>query len=259
MTATPPTSDGAPSAPRARALIIEDDAALARLLQAHLQSLRFAVDWAADGHSGLQMALLERPDLVFLDIGLPDIGGHEVCRRLRAQCDVPIIFLTSACGEEDIVKGLYQGADGYICKPVGLAELAARVEATLRHRTRHEKREREIPYDDGVLHIDVERGLVRKRGQDVPLAPRELRLLCYLVQHAGEIAQHKELLQAVWGAQYLDARNYLALYMRYLRLKIEDDPANPQYLVTRFGIGYSFQPRTDSEEGAESSLTQYPS
>ena len=259
MISAQPTSDGAHPALKARILIIEDDAELAGMLQAHLSSLHYAVDWAADGSSGLQTALREQPDLVFLDIGLPGMNGREVCRRLRAQSEVAIIFMTSASSEEDIVRGLYQGADGYVCKPVSLAELAARAEATLRRRTGHRRRGRDAIYDDGVLHVDAEQGVVCKRGCKLSLTPRELRLLCYLVSHPGEVVPYKELLQAVWGTQYQDARNYLALYMRYLRLKIEDDPAQPQYLVTRFRIGYAFHSQMASEKGRESSLTGHPS
>jgi len=171
---------------------------------------------------------------------------------------VPVVYLTSACREEDIVMGLYQGADGYVCKPFGLAELTARIEATLRRRAREQGRRATSVYDDGVLYVDSEQGVVRKRGKDLSLTHRELQLLCYLVSHAGEVVSHSELLQVVWGAQYKDCRNYLPLYMRYLRRKIEDDPARPRYLLTRFGFGYYLSPGGQGN-GATSTLTEGPS
>jgi DNA-binding response OmpR family regulator len=254
MTSIQPRNDGDALAPLASILIVEDDPLLAHTLQAHLRNWRYHVRWAADGSSGLQLALLEKPDLVLLDIGLPEMDGREVCRRLRAESDVPILFMTSLRAEDDIVTGLYQGADGYICKPFGLAELGARVEATLRRRALYQQRTRISVYDDDVLFIDVENGIVRKRGQDVSLAPKEIELLCYLVRHAGEVVSHQELLQSVWGAQYVDARNYLSLYMRYLRRKIEDNPTEPQYLMTRFGIGYCFRCHMENGETGSRSI-----
>ena len=229
-----------------RILLVEDDADLARAVQEYLSRLNYQVLWAADGGSGLKMALERHPDLVLLDIGLPVMDGYEVCQRLRAASDVVIMFLTSANSEEDIVRGLYHGADSYMSKPFGLAVLAARIKAVLRRRGRQQQRGWAAVYDDGVLYIDTEHGTVRKRGQDVSLTLKERQLLLYLVQHAEEVVRHSELLQVAWGAEYKGAKNYLSLYMRYLRLKIEDDPDQPRYLVTRFGLGYFFAP---SQEG----------
>ncbi len=254
---TPLTVDDDSPAQGAHILIVEDDPELARALRAYLTSLHYVVSWAADGASGLDMALKGRPDLALLDVGLPVMSGYEVCHRLRAESDVLIIFLTSASSEEDIVTGLYQGADGYICKPCGLAELVARIEALLR-RARQRQPPRPHAYDDGVLRVDIEQGIVRKRGQDLPMAPREMRLLLYLVRHAGEVVPHSELLQVVWGTAYKESRSYLALYIRYLRAKIEDDPAEPRYLLTRFGVGYCFCPAEEGMRAQPSALTQCP-
>jgi len=235
-------------APGTRILIVEDDSNLAGTLRLHLERQNYDVRWAADGSSGLEMAITEDPDLVLLDVGLPRMNGREVCRRLRAESDVPVIFMTAARSEEDIVNGLYQGADGYVCKPFGLAELSVRIKAALRRRAERSRCARRSIYDDGTLYADTERGIVRKGGRDVPLAPKERQLLCYLIEHAGEVVSRRELLQSVWGAEYLDARNYVTLYIRYLRRKIEDDPDRPYYLRTRHGIGYSF--RSQARQGA---------
>lgn len=220
-------------------LIIDDEITFAQLLSVFLQSRGYNVLLASDPYHGLRMALDSDPDLVLLDVMMPDLDGWQVLSRIRDHSQVPIIMLTAKSGQEDVNRGLQEGADDYVRKPFDLQELALRLEAVLRRRG--------IPtidpslfYSDGTLTIDLQRRRLLRRGEPIHLTPTEFRLLSVLVQHRGHVIPHKELITEVWGAAYVGDTRSLSLYIRYLREKLEDDPGNPRYICTEWGSGYKF-------------------
>jgi DNA-binding response OmpR family regulator len=224
----------------ARILVVDDDRIFLRSLQANLAGEGYEVLSAADATAALRLTFEGQPDLVILDVMMPEVDGWEVCRRLRGFMDVPIIFLTALGAEGDIVRGLALGGDDYIVKPFSLAELKARIEATLR-RTKGGT-QRTVIFDDGALLVDLQRNIVCKRKRLISLSLKEFQLLARLVRDAGRVIPHAELLRDLWGPEYVEEISYLALYVRYLRCKIEDDPSNPHYIRTRFRVGYYFCP-----------------
>jgi len=171
---------------------------------------------------------------------MPGMDGWEVLSRLREMSDVPVIMLTAKGREVDIVRGLGLGADDYVTKPFGAAELVARVQALLR-RNKTPTIRRMTRYQDNGLTIDLERHEVRVKGTPIDLTPTEFRLLAVLVQNAGKVVPHRALLTQVWGEEYANEIHYLKLYIRYLRQKIEESPSNPQYILTEWGVGYRFR------------------
>ncbi|MCL4533550.1 MAG: response regulator transcription factor [Bacteroidetes bacterium] len=197
---------------------------------------------AADGRSGVALVSRERPDVVILDIGLPDVDGYEVCREIRDFSDVPIIMLTARGGDLDKVKGLELGADDYITKPFSHIELLARVRALLRRVNAHGAGADVPPYITAELSVDFGSREVRRHGKLVKLTPIEYGLLYHLVRNAGQVLPHRALLAKVWGREYLDEVGYLKVHIRNLRQKIEDDPENPHLIVTERGVGYRFVP-----------------
>lgn len=221
-------------------LIIDDDAALAKIVQINLEREGFKTVVAFTGVEGLQKAYSNQPDLVILDIMMPGMDGWVTCRRLREISDVPIIMLTARGMEADIVKGLELGADDYIVKPFGTKELLARIHALLR-RTDSASTKKPPIYSDGELTMDFVKRLVTVRGEQVDLTPTEFKLLSNFVQNEGRVLPHSFLLTQVWGPEYADEVNYLKLYVRYLRQKIEKDPSDPQYILTEWGVGYRFK------------------
>lgn len=222
-----------------RILIIEDDWYLAELLLMKLSASSYQVKISGCGLDGLRTAYEFHPDLVLLDIMLPDISGYEVCQRLRQLSDVPILMLTALGDHEHILEGFRSGADDYIKKPFEFDELLARICVFLRRAgSRNGKR----VYDDGRLKIDLEAGQVYRDGERVHLSPTEFRLLRALVNRQGCVVSHLELLKEVWGESYCDAMPLLSLYIRYLREKLEEDPGEPEYLRTEWGRGYWFSP-----------------
>lgn len=223
-------------------LIVEDDTELNKMIAAALQRRGFDVLSATHGRQALQIAYEAHPDLVILDVMMPEIDGFQVCQRLREMSDVPIVFLTAKAEEEDLVRGFSLGADDYVKKPFSLTELEMRIRAVL-NRANHDKSETTKLYEDGLLKIDLIRQHVFRRREMVHLTPTEFRLLSSLVRRKGSVVSHKELLGEVWGEGYLDATACLSLYIRYLREKIEEDPGEPQYIRTKWGIGYWFEPR----------------
>ncbi len=221
-------------------LIIDDDQTLVNALKLYLAKVGYQVLVASNGLEGLQVLYNERPDLVLLDIMMPKLDGWEVCKRIREMSDVPIIMLTARDQEADRVMGLKMGADDYVAKPFSLKELEARLEAVLR-RTRLPPPVRgRILYCDAYLSIDSERWEVRRNGELVDLTPTELRLLLVLAEHAGRVMTHQQLLEQVWGAEYVDETDYTKLFIWRLRQKIEPDPSNPRYILTERGLGYRF-------------------
>jgi len=221
-------------------LIIDDDADLARIVQLSLDREGYQTVIATSGLEGLQEAYRVQPNLVILDIMMPGMDGWEVCRRLVEISNVPILMLTAKGTEADIVKGLQLGADDYLTKPFSVAELVARVQALLRRAASESQTDRSSIFSIGNLTIDLNRRLVMRDGELVDLTPTEFKLLECFVTHRDRVLPHRFLLTEVWGPEYIDETNYLKLYVRYLRRKLEEDPADPQLIVTEWGIGYRF-------------------
>ena len=221
-------------------LIVEDDKELGRLLRENLQDRGFQVLLAHNGLDGLQLLQKHRPDLVLLDVMMPRMDGWEACRRIRETSDTPIIMLTARRDEQDKVRGLQLGADDYVIKPFSVAELTARIQAVLR-RYIHPVVPEYIRQIDDRLAIDQARNQVLMYGQAIELSDIEYRLLNCLLDQAGCVVTHQNLLTQVWGWEYADEVRYLKVYIHRLRAKIEQDPQNPVYIITERGRGYCFQ------------------
>jgi len=223
-----------------KVLVIDDDSGLTTLMRLGLEREGFTVVTASSGKDGLRRAYEVRPDIIILDVSMPDMDGWTTCQRLRSMCDTPVIMLTAKTGREDVLRGLSIGADDYLTKPCSFDELKARIRTVLR-RVRGDSGDTwRATFDDGNLCVDLKDGVVTRRGQEVHLTPTETRLLMYLVSQKGRVVSHKELLTSVWGPEYAGEVGYLSVYIRYLRQKIEDDPANPRYICTRWRMGYYF-------------------
>ena len=223
-------------------LVIDDDQDLTVMLRAQLERRNYRVVVASNGREGLQKAYQARPDLIILDIMMPEMDGWEVCQRLRELSNVPIIMLTARNIKGDIVKGLESGADDYLTKPFSAVELEARIQAVLRRSesTDGKNKSRSSFYSNGYLTIDFDRRNVKVRGEMIELTPTEFKLLSCLVRNEGRVLPHRYLLTEVWGPEYADEVDYVKLYVRYLRLKIEEDPSEPVYIQTEWGVGYRF-------------------
>ena len=224
----------------ARILVVDDEPQIGRLLTTSLGARGYEVAVASDGQAALDMAASWRPDLILLDLGLPTIAGLDVCRQLRAWSQVPIIVLTVRDAEQDKVAALDLGADDYLTKPFGTAELLARIRVALRHAA-HLSVTAEPVRQFGDLRIDLARRLVVVRDQEVHLTPREYDLLRVLATQAGKVLTHRLLLRAVWGGAYEQDVATLRVFVTQLRRKIEADPAHPTHILTEPGIGYRFQ------------------
>jgi DNA-binding response OmpR family regulator len=227
-----------------RILIVEDERAVARGLEYALQSEGYAVLCAGTGRQALELTRGQKPDLILLDIRLPDISGFDVCRQLRAEgVRVPILMLTARDEEVDKVLGLELGADDYVVKPYSLRELISRVRALLRRAYGNLaalSREERVTF--GQVEVDLERLSVYRQGRAVDLTPTEFRLLRYLIAHPGRPFSRGALIEAVWGYDSIvgDERT-VDVHIRHLREKLEDDPSNPRWLVTVRGVGYKFE------------------
>lgn len=222
-----------------RILIVEDERRMARFIRLNLEHDGFQVVEAVTGQQAIQQLRDTFPDLVLLDVMLPDIDGFHVLQTLREITDVPVIMLTAKGEEEDRVRGLELGADDYVTKPFSPRELVSRVRAVLR-RADIKPGTRSLIEVDEHLKIDFDRRRVWVDGQLVSLRPTEYRLLYHLVQNAGLVLTHDQILIKVWGYEYRDEPHYVRLYVNYLRKKIEEDPANPKYILTERSIGYRF-------------------
>jgi two-component system KDP operon response regulator KdpE len=222
----------------ARVLVVDDEAPILRLLRRTLEANGYAVEAVETGGGALAAAGRRRPDAVLLDLMLPDMDGLDVCRRLRAQLESPIIVL-SARGEERMkVEALDLGADDYLTKPFGAGELLARLRVALRHAAGS----RTAPViRAGDLSVDLDRRTVSRGGEPVHVTPKEYEALTHLVRHAGRVVTHRALLAAIWGPEYGDELHYLHVLVNQLRRKLEPDPAHPRYVVTEPGVGYRFQ------------------
>ena len=218
------------------ALVVDDEVQIRRFLRAGLELDGFAVEEAETGAAALRLATLKPPDLVILDLGLPDMDGGEVLERLRAWSGVPLIVLSVRSNEAEKVRLLERGADDYVVKPFGMAELLARAHAAMRRYLRVSTGEPVVRI--GPLTIDLAARIVTIDGERVMLTPKEYRLLQLLAQHAGNVVTHQFLLKEIWGSPHLHDTHYLRIFMRKLRQKIEADPTQPRILLTELGIGY---------------------
>jgi DNA-binding response OmpR family regulator len=233
----------------ARILIIEDSETERAFVSRRLEAAGFDVLSASNGREGLRALHEERPDIVVLDIVMPELDGWTTLEHIRDMSDVPVIMLTQRDTEIERIRGLRSGADDYVGKPYSPGELAARIEAVLR-RSRVGTGVRE-PWDDGEVQIDFSTREVVVRGTAVELTPLEFRLLSVLTAHAGRVLQHGRLLELVWGGE-AQRRDRLKLYVQYLRRKIERDPAKPRLIVTARGFGYRYEPPTPDGTSSKS-------
>jgi len=225
-------------APKPTVLVIEDDPQLQKFLRVSLASQNYKVVEALTGESGLRHAANDQPDLIILDLGLPDIDGVELTRRIREWSAIPIIIVSARGREQDKVVALDAGGDDYLTKPFGVSELLARVRVVLRHLATAKADTGEPVFETGDLRVDLARRDVTLRGQPVHLTPNEFRLLATLIKNAGKVMTHRQLLHEVWGPGSGNESHYLRVYMNQLRQKVEPDPARPQYLLTETGVGY---------------------
>jgi len=220
-------------------LVIDDEPQILRAMRTILLEKKFRVTTASRGEEGLTLAAANPPDLVILDLGLPDMSGIEVCSRLRAWSQVPIIVLSVRDSEHDKVAALDQGADDYLTKPFGIEELLARLRVALRHSVQAQG-SHDTVISAGPLVVDLSRHVVTRAGAEVKLTATEFKLLAYLAANAGRVLTHQAILTHVWGAPESDQVEYLRVYMRQLRKKLEANPAQPVYLLTEPGVGYRF-------------------
>jgi len=223
-------------------LVIDDDPAFAKLVGQTLAQKGYEVLSATSGGDGLRLLFDRRPDMVLLDVVMPGMDGWQTCSRIREISDVPIIMLTGhEKTENDVVRGLDHGADDYVIKPVGSKELVARVKAIMRRAESPSSPEGGgVTYSDDFLSVDIARRKVIVNGKRVRLTPVEFRLLALLMQNAEHVLTHRQLLEKVWGWEYVDDLDYTRIYVWHLRQKIEPDPAKPRYILTEPGVGYYF-------------------
>jgi len=219
-------------------LIVEDEPQIRHFLRTTLTAEGYRVIEAENGKRGVLEAATHKPDLVMVDLGLPDLDGVEVVKQIRAWSALPILILSARSAEADKVAALDAGADDYVTKPFGVGELTARLRVALRHAARGAAHTAEEKLHFGNIEVDLERRLVRAEGKDIHLTPIEFRLLGCLAKHAGMVLTHRHLLREVWGPSYVDQAHYLRIYMKQLRHKLEPDPARPRFLLTETGVGY---------------------
>jgi two-component system KDP operon response regulator KdpE len=222
-------------------LAVDDDPAILRTLSINLRARDYEVEVAGDGRSALQIVAERMPDLVLLDLGLPDLDGVAVLTQLRSFCTVPIVVLSARHESDDKVEALDLGADDYVTKPFGMEELLARVRAALRHSSRDLPAER-LVVDTETLHLDLGEQRAERNGVDVHLTPTEWRLIEVLTRRPGQLVRHTELLREVWGPSYHRETNYLRVYLAQLRRKLEEEPGRPRHFLTEPGVGYRFVP-----------------
>jgi len=220
-------------------LVIDDEPQILRAVRTILSAKHFKVTTASRGEEGLTLAASQSPDIIILDLSLPDIDGIEVCSRLREWTQTPIIVLSVRDSERDKVMALDRGADDYLTKPFGIEELLARIRVALRHAVQAKGSPKPIVISGGLV-IDLVDFRVSRNGVEVKLTATEFKLLAHLAANAGRVLTHHAILAAVWGPEYAEHVEYLRVYMRQLRKKLEDDPDHPQILTTEPGIGYRF-------------------
>jgi two-component system KDP operon response regulator KdpE len=223
------------SSARATVLVVEDEPEIRRFLRSSLGAEGYRVVESADGERGAIDAGTHKPDLAIIDLGLPDIDGVEVIRRIRAWSPMPVVVLSARAQERAKIEALDAGADDYITKPFGVGELLARVRAALRHATRSPSG---TVLFLGKAKVDLEKRRATRDGNEVHLTPIEFKLLACLAKHLGMVVTHRQLLREVWGPSHVEHNHYLRIYMKQLRDKLEADPVRPRYLLTETGVGY---------------------
>lgn len=219
-------------------VVIEDEVQIRRFLRASFEPSEAEIVEAENGQDGIRLVAKSNPDVVLLDLGLPDMDGIEVARQLREWTTVPIVVLSARGQEKDKIEALDAGADDYLTKPFGVGELQARIRVTLRHAAQRKGPEPEPIFESGDLKVDLATRQVFLSDEEIHLTPNEFKLLALLVRHAGMVLTHRQLLTEVWGPAYIDETHYLRVYMGQLRHKLETDPARPRYLRTESGVGY---------------------
>jgi two-component system KDP operon response regulator KdpE len=224
-----------------RILVIDDDPGLLHLAELVFSRQEALVYTAASGQEGLRQFYTHHPDLVILDLMMPEMDGWEVCRRIREISDVPVIMLTALGRDEHIIQGLEAGADDYLPKPFNNDILLARARAVLRRMAPPHPPARPVTYSDGHLTIDLNERRVLVREEPVKLSGTEYQLLTYFLQNSGRVLTFQQILKNVWGEEYQDHVEYVHAYVWHLRQKLEEDPRNPVYLLTEHGVGYHFE------------------
>lgn len=219
-------------------LVIEDEPQMLRFLRASLGAHGYRLAEAKTAQEGLTQAGLLTPDVILLDLGLPDLDGLEVTQRLREWTATPIIVISARGQDADKIKALDAGADDYLTKPFSVGELLARIRVALRHVMQAASGKDEPSFELGDLRVDMAKRQVFVDGTEVHLTPTEYKLLLVLIRHAGNVVTHRQLLKEVWGPSYIEHNHYLRVYMGQLRHKLEHDPAQPKYLVNEPGVGY---------------------
>ena len=226
-----------------RILIVDDEPQLTRVLRTGLKSRGYEVRAAADGGAGFNSFMDWQPDLVITDLAMPNVDGLELCRRLRAVSQVPIIVLSAKGEEKTKVEALDLGADDFVTKPFGMDELLARIRAALRRASATPSNDdTQAIFSSGDFQVNLDSHHILLRGKQIHLTPKEFDLLTYFIKHPGKVLTHRTLLAAVWGGNYVDQTEYLRVFVGNLRKKIEPDAAAPRYLLTEPWIGYRFDP-----------------
>lgn len=220
-------------------LVVDDDHGLRELIRINLEHEGYGVIQAANGVQCVSAVREQRPDMVILDVMMPEMDGLEACGKVREFSQLPILMLTAKVQSEDVITGLDKGADDYLIKPFNMDELSARIRALLR---RVPPAYRPLAAGEGQISIDQQKREVRVRGEPVDLTPTEYHLLLILTENAGKVVEHETLLRAVWGQEYTKDNDYLKVYIWHLRRKIEVDPRNPKLLLTEWGVGYRLVP-----------------
>lgn len=223
----------------AHILVIDDEPQMQRALRTILSAHNYRVSTAPSGEEGLALAATEKPDVIILDLGLPDMDGVEVCTQLRQWTQIPIIILSVRSDEGDKIKALDRGADDYLVKPFGTGELLARLRVAQRHLAKSQG-EPDTVIVSGDLTIDLTRHIVTRSGNEIKLTATEYRLLAYLASHANRVLTHPHILEQVWGPEYRDNVEYLRVFMSQLRRKLEAQPKKPLHILSEPGIGYRF-------------------
>jgi two-component system KDP operon response regulator KdpE len=224
--------------PRAKILVVDDEPQIRRFLKPALENQGYQVLEAENGQAALVQAKTHAPDVILLDLALPDMSGIEVLRQLREWCGAPVIILSARGDEAAKVEALDIGADDYLAKPFGVEELLARVRVALRHSQQASQQAGSSEFHAGDLRVDLERRLVWLGAKEIHLTPLEYKLLAVLVKHAGRVLTHQFLMREVWGEAYAEETHYLRIFMRQLRHKLEADPTRPRYFQTEPGVGY---------------------
>ena len=242
------------NAPRATLLLIEDDPQIQRFLATALEAHGYTLLVAGTGTEGLQLTALRQPDILIVDLGLPDMSGLDVIQRVREWYAGPLLVLSARDRESDKVAALDLGADDYLTKPFGIGELLARLRVAARHLAFSNDGKDHARIEIGDLCIDLALRRVVRASKDIHLTPIEYQLLTTLARHHGKVITHRQLLREVWGAAHVESPQYLRIYMRALRRKIEADPARPRYLLTEIGVGYRLVDELDFLESAKTTI-----